>query len=353
MSEKLELAGKDFYAAIQAVMRFPAVGSFEGAGLIHLEVVETSLVVTRQGIALSVASVPIASGSLKLCAVDEKQISGFSSLCAEAARVVIESGEEIKFRCRGRETTAPKAKGIEYRMPTLAKKQRIKGSAELAERINYLAALALEDDTRPEVSCVMLRGDGRAAAVNQRMMAVFDLAKEVPRAALPIQLAKVFQADDSFEFNNELTLLHSGCAIHCMPSPAKALKDFPLDLVDAYAQLPRSLVAVCRGEDLARVVGECDMVLGQLAKTALVLTVTVKGGKLQISSENGAARFRAVIACPGKTLEGATIKLPAEEMTRLSEFIAKELQVKLYLDKKNGASFLTLDIGSVAFPSYR
>lgn len=353
MTEKLELSGKDFTLAVQQVMRFPAVGSFEGAGLIHMEVIGDALLVARQGIALSVATVPITSGSLKLMAVDEKQLSGFASICAEAARVIIDAGDEIKFRCRSRETVAPQTKGVKYRIPDIGKATTIDGELTLAERIKYLAALASEDETRPEVSCVLLRGDGRAAAISQRMMAVFEMSKDVPRAALPLQLAKVFEEGDKFEVGAELTILQSGVGSHCMPSPVKALKDFPVDLVDSYNKIQRQLVAVCRGEDLARVVSECDAVLGSLAKTAMVLTLTVKNGKIYATSENGAAKFRAVIACPGKVADGAILKLPVDELRNLSPFLTKELQIKLHSDKVSGASFMSLEAGSIAFPAYR
>jgi hypothetical protein len=344
----ITISGSDLNSLIQVATRFPAVGD---SVWVNMAIVKGMLRVSRTGLALSVGEVKV-EGSMDLLAVLEPQLTGFSTICAKAAKVLIDVNEnEVKFRSRGRETVSTRGKGQAHKIPTVSGKT-FEVSEYASILLPYLAAIAYSDNSRPELNCVMLLGDGRAMAINQKAVAVFQLGeKGIGRIALPIPMAKSLAENDVVSINGTETIVHSGIGCHVMPSPVKAQESFPVEVVDKYEKIKRTTIAICSGDKLSRAVEECDIVLGSLAKTDMVLTVTPLDKKLELSSENGPARFKTKL--DAKCSAGDLIKIPMNEVRQLAGFFADEEKVEIAIGDKNNEIFIEFGVGWIMFPRWR
>jgi hypothetical protein len=353
--QKLVIAGKDFKALIQAVTKFPSVGGIAGSEQINIYTSKGHLIATSFGVVLARAKAP-AEGELPLLSVDERLLIPFAQVPNETSKVHIELDEkEIRFKCRNREITAPRNQGIDHKFPhTNGNGASIEVTEAIAKRGAYLGQVAFNDASRSDLCAVLMVPTGEAMACNQKAIAVLKYGKKgVQKIALPIPLAKSLSKGDQVWFSEKETVLKSGIAAYCMPTPTKAQKEFPVDGIQQFAKTDTEPVVRCKGDLLAAAVAECDAILGSIARTEIVLTIKPVGDKLELSSLNGGARFKHLMPTIEVMKENVELRIPLEEMKQTVPFIASEDRVTLSVGKKNGETFITFTEGWCLFPSWK
>lgn len=352
MPETVRMIGKDLKSLIRAVMRFPSVGSFAGSELVSLQVKNGWAIASTFGVILSKARVP-AEGELELVAGDERALEPFIGGCSDTVKVVIEADEKVlKIRGGKRDSTIARCKGTDHQLPKLKDVggvEQFTVSKEIAQKVGYLAEVAYSDASKPEICAVMLAGDGRAMAVNQKCIASLKLQNNgVGRVAIPLPLAKILTEGDQVYVSPKETMIRSkGPAWYVMPSPVIAQKSFPVDSVTKFEKVGKEPVLTCRGDLLALAIQDCNACLSGISRTEIVITFE-SGNGLELTAENGGTRFhRTVRAAVSKQ---ATMKVPLEELLHLIPFMQDELQ--LSVGTKNGETFLSFKDGWAMLPRW-
>jgi hypothetical protein len=362
MDGKAQLTAKAFKALVGAVTKYPNVGAFGGSEIISLRMGKGLAWASTMGVVLSKARVQ-AEGELELIGVDQRIIQPFASVCPGTGTVTLGIEEnQLVARCGSREIMAALCPGQEHKLPAMKDVggvEQFNVTKELAAKVGYLAEVAFSDSSRPELCAVMLAGDGRAMAVSQKTVAVFQLQNNgVGKVALPLPLAKGLDEKCEVWVSEKETLVRVGetggvvVAWYVMPSPTKAQNEFPVAAVDQFGATGRDPVVTCKGKQLVGAVEECDACLGQVSRTGMVLKLEAGKGKIQLSSQNGTAKFRAVIKGYDIQREDAELLLPMEELVHVIPFLQQEEQVTLSTGK-NGGMFISFREGWCMFAEFR
>jgi hypothetical protein len=347
MSEAI-INGGTFKALIDAVQRFPGVGSFVGSDLINLQLVGKELVASTYGIVIS-RSVVEGAGVLPLIAVDERALSPFSALCTGKSDVTIKvTDKTVQFRTRSREITSVNTTGTNHVIPSITGVNPLHISEQVATKISYLAQIAMNDASRPDLCCVMLC-DGEIMACDQKAVAVLKCAlPSVARTALPLPIAKEIRKGDQLYTGTKHTVLHSGIGQYAMPSPIRAQKEFPTDRLKKLAEVVKTPVALVSGDKFKEALEECSACLGNIARNEVVVQLSFQGSKLELSAKNGGIKFRRIVPVKEKT--NAELNVPLEEAMNASALLAGK--VITVSQGANGEAFLKVPDGWVMFPRY-
>lgn len=343
------LNGGEFKRLVDAVKRFPSIGSFLGSDLINLEVGKKHAVASTFGVVVSRASIP-AEGDLTLSAVDERALVPFTAICRPKSAVVIRNTEKLlQFRTRGREISSPIADGKSHVIRPLEGSPHMLVTEDLAKKVAYLAQIAMNDSSRPELCCVMLY-NGQIMACDQKAVAVLKcLVPLAGRVALPLTLAKAIQKGDLLYTGAKETVLVSGIGKYAVPSPIKAQKDFPVDKLMRLATVEKTTVALVNGSHLKSALEECGACLGNIARNEVVVQLKFGNGKLELWAQNGGIKFRRRLPVKEKT--AAELNLPLDEALHAANlFEASQVTVS---KGQNGETFLTMKSGWCLFPRWK
>lgn len=347
---KASILGKDFKTLTSAVTKFPSLGSFAGTELISLQVQSGKLTATTAGVAMSWADVPV-EGTIPFIGVGEREVLAFAGICPDTAKVYIEVIEKlIHLRCKGREIVLPLAKGREQLLP-VAIGVRMEITKELAVRLNYLAQIAYNDSTKPELCCVMLTVTGQAIAVNQKAIASLKYPSDGAQTnvALPVLLAKTVTKGDVVFAGPKETMLRSGIATYCVPSPVKAQAEFPVATVVKYGEAEREVLAKFEGARLSDAIIECNTILSSVTRTEIFVSLAVGSEKMEVTGENGGIKFRASIPLLASIVEGQ-LKVPIDEMLHVAAFLGKTTVIAR---GAKGEVFFSFGLGWTMFPRWR
>jgi hypothetical protein len=352
MTASVSMTGKEFSALIQGSTKFPSIGLFGGSEMVNLRVAKGYAVCTTLGVVLSRSSLPV-QGELPLIAVDERLITPFANQHTEATKVTIDVNDtNIIIRARGRKIEAAYKEGTDQPFPKITA-EGIEITPSLAERVGYLSNVAFSDLSRPDLCCVMILPDGRAMACNSRAIVVLNChAGHKQKIAMPLPLAKALVKGNTIFPGVKETAIKNGCAKYCMPSPSRALAEFPIEAIDSYAKIESSMVAVFKGSQMARAVTEADACMGALSRLEMVLKLSLANGKAAMTTENGSARYQTKMQSLKMVETEHDLNLPMEEMLRISPFLEKEESVTVLLGNKNREAFLKFKNGWAMFPKW-
>lgn len=343
----VKIEGPAFKQLIDAVSRFPSVGTFVNSDMVTLKMNDGFLEASMFGVVVANAKVK-AEGVLAQCATDERTMIPFASTVVKDSVVTMEVADgAVRLRTRGREIMLSTLPGQENLVPKL-KGAKLKISADVATKLNYLSGIAMTDTSKPELCCVMV-ADGKAMACNQKAVAVMDCAIDghTGKTALPVPLLKALAKGDVI-VAGESTLLESGIGRYMMPSPVAAQEKFPIAMIKKYADVQKKKVAACKGEHFSSALDECSACISNVSRTQVVVTITVKQNKIELAAKNGGVAFRRVIPC-NSTVETKLI-VPLEEAILASPlFGTKELHV---YNGTNDETILAFADGWVLFPSW-
>jgi hypothetical protein len=348
---KVMFAGKDFKAMVAAVTRFPELGNFAGADLIHLEVSEGKATACTFGIVLARARVD-AEGKLPLTGLVRRNIEGFASVCSEAAKVTLAKVDsQIVLTVKGREGIVAISDGKAFKAPQLKSMSHVPVTKELASRLNYLSDVALNDSSRADLCCVMLTPDRQAIACNQKTVASMKtMGKLAENVAVPLALSKIAADGDVLYAGAKETVLKSDIATYSMPSPVRAQKEYPLGVVRELAKQAKEEVLAVDGQKFATAILECATCLGQLARTEVIVDMVIKDHKLAVSSTNGGMRFTATIPVLSTEPADAEFRAPLEGLQHVVPFMGEKV---VFSRGKHSDLFLGVGRGWVLFPAWQ
>jgi hypothetical protein len=347
--DKAIFSGHLFKVLIAAVQKFPSIGSFAGSEVVNISVADGKATATTFGTVLSRARVE-AEGTLKLIGINERDISSFASICTDTAKVTITPSEKsIVLKSRNREINTPVMEAQQYKMPTLKDTPSIPITKAIAGRVGYLAGVAFNDMSRPELCCVMLTSTGQAVACDQKTLAVLSASKvKHGNTAIPVTLAKALQVDDVLYIGSKETVLKSGIALYSMPSPIQAQKDFPLAQITEVGKQARTEVTAVDGEKLALVISECAVCLA--SRTEVVASITVAEGKIVLTAKNGGTVFSAPLSPLGVPSQDTVFRVPLDGIQHVLPFLTGKI---LLSSGRHGELFLGLeDAGWIMFPAW-
>lgn len=344
-----KFSGKEFKRLISAVSKYPSIGNFAGADLINLEVVDGRATATTFGVVLSRARVP-AEGELALVGLERRTVEAFAGICPDSAKLTISRNgtKEVLIKFKGREISPPVLDGQRHKIPAIKGVGGIKITTKLAERLAYLSSMAYNDSSKPELCCVLLSAAGRAMAANQRAVGCMRSPRLPGSVAAPLPLARALGAGDVLFAGTKETLVKSGCAVYSMPSPTRAQKDFPVEMILGFGKVAKTPLASCSGPKFVSAVTECASCLGQLARTEVAADIQLANGKMTITASNGGAKFQA--ALPVQCEQEATVKVPLESLVQVMPFVTEKVNLAV---NKTGDVFLDLDVGWAMFPCWK
>jgi hypothetical protein len=351
---RASVAGKDLKALVTALTRFPSIGAFAGSELIHFRVGKGFLQASSMGVVISRARIQ-AKGQTPCVAVDSRALGNFTSGFPDNCRVTIDVDENsLAFSHNDRQIKTALIVGQQHSIPKMMGVEgviEVDVTAEIAERVGYLAGIAYNDNSRPEVNCVLLAGDGRAMAMNQKAVAVLKCHNGgvSSRVALPVPLAQVLVAGDMVWAGPKETVVRSGICRYCMPTPTKAQKSFPVESIDQFAKTEREVVCTCNGQQLKDCVSECSSILSQLARTEVVVSLTIGPGKLELFAKNAGVEYRGAVGLKTSKLE-TDLTVPLEEMTHIAQFLPDEVTLSR---GKNGETFVSCKDGWAMVPRFK
>jgi hypothetical protein len=349
MSDKVVMVGKDFKTLIGAMTRFTGVGSFGGSDLVNIRVSDGQATASMFGIVLSRATA-FASGYCGLMALDGRLVESFANICSDVAKIIFYSDENsLVIRAGHREVIGASVVGHDHPVPDLTTMLvKLDVTKDIGRKIRYLSEVAYGDNSRPEVNCVMLSGNGRAMAANQKVIASVEVSYS-QRVAIPLVLAKSLQTGESVYAGEKETVVTSGAAVYCMPAPIQAQNGFPVALIERHDSANRRVVASCMGSGLGRIIQECESCLGRIAKTDAIARILIKEDRIEFSSEVGNAKFRGNIKAAGSAV-GTVLAAPLAELMHIVPMI-DGCSVTLSVGG-NGEMFIAFPGGWVMMASY-
>ena len=350
MVAKVKLTGTDFKALVSALNRFPALGSFAESEVVSFRASQDKAIATSLGTVLTRAAVP-AQGDFPLTGIDSRYLASASAITREASNVTISlDNQVVTIKAGTNELTVAAATGQDHKFPSLKTIQPLTFNKHASQSIQYLAAIAFADNTRPELGCVYLTDDGRAVAVNQKTNAVLRLGAAQRATAVPVAVAKILVEGDKLYCGELETIVRSGIAYYVVPSPVAAQKNFPIVAIDQYGAVQKSPVATCTCKHLAQALLDCKASLTAVTRTEVIVRLLSSQTGLELAAESGGAKFRAKIK--------ATIKLeaelfaPLEEIIHIAPFLDNDQSVMLSRGT-NGELFINFPDGYVMHPAYR
>ncbi len=347
MSEA-KIQGADFKAVIAAVSRFPCIGAFVDSDKVNIVISGGVLQASTFGVVVSRAEVP-AEGDIELCGTDERTVVPYASAVVGTSPVtMLSDGKTIKLKTRNRELTLGTLAGRNNEIPKI-KGATLKVTPEVAEKLGYLSEIAMSDQSKPQLCCVMVNG-GKLMAVNQKSVAQLscDISGHTGRTALPVALLTGLKKGDVLTVGTD-TVLKSGIGVYCMPSPLEAQKSFPIETVDKIGKQEKQQIAGIDGDKLQSALEECATCLGNVSRTEVLATLNFKLGKLILTAQNGGVIFKRVIPVETSATEASMI-LPLEEALHAAPMF-KGQNVRAFQGKNNEA-FLSFDGGWVMFPTW-
>lgn len=346
---KIEVLGKDFKALISSVSKFPTVGSFAGSELVNLQAADGKLTATAFGIVLSRGRVS-AEGTLKLVGAGERELSSFAGICPDLAKVSISIvDKQIVLKCKQNEVKMPLVDGQAHKMPSVKDLRGITITKSIAQRVGYLSDIAFNDSSRADLCCVMATGAGEAMAMNQKTLAVLKTSpSHSGNVAIPVPLAKAIAVDDVLYIGAKETIVKSGIALHSMPSPVKAQKEFPLAQIKQFGKMEREETLVVDGPKMAEAVAACASVLTGSTRAEIVVVLRTVKDKLELSARAGGAEFRTLVPTI-KMFTEAEFRVPLEGLAHVALFMGKKIVMSR---ARHGELFLSVPDGWVMFPSW-
>jgi hypothetical protein len=350
---QVTLLGVDFKAVVNAVRKFPSVGAFAGAGVINIQAAGGVLTATSIGVTLAVAQVA-ADGDMGLVGVEERALDGFASLCKDSAKVVITAEEKgIVIRCRKEQMDTVVAVGQLHKPPVTDGITGIKLTETVAARVAYLSDLAFGDASRAELCAVMATSAngqaGRLMACSQKVIAVLKGCKIDQNVAIPLALAKLAVTDDIIYPGPKKTVVKSGIATYSMPAPVAAQKHFPISTIMEFDTTDREEIASVDGVKLAAAIGDAQTCLGQVARTEIISDISIIGGKLELSANNGSSRFQVTRPLLSAVVDGVLFRCPLQELVHVSPFMTDKVTLSR---GKHGDLFMAVPAGWVWMPAW-
>jgi hypothetical protein len=330
----------EFKSAIAAVTKFPSAGAFGGSEMVGVQVSKGQMTLSSQGVVLSQVTLD-AQGDLELVGIDERALASFASVCRKKD-IVFEIDKGIATLSSGRVLKVATSVVSPHTLPDVKNVPTLEISSILAAKTAILAGVAYNDTSRPELTCVFLTTDGRAIAVDQKAFAVLSFGKTKMKnhVALPLALAKALEAGTIVYPAVEQTVIKTGRAFHCMPSPVAAQKNFPLTLVDQCAahKAKAETVATCNGKKFVEVLADANSCLNAVARTEIELQVRNGKKGIVFEGQNGGAMFRAVVP---STMSGLAfdLSLPLERVIAATRAFSDAKEVKLAVGP-NGETFV-------------
>lgn len=348
--EKTKILARDFKALIAAVCKHPSLGAFAGSDLVNFQVVNGQATAKTFGVVAARAAVS-AEGLMSLIGIDRRAIEEYAKLCGEKSTLEISrDGNEIKFVCRERKLQlVVDTKVAPVKTPGTKNLPKIAISKAVAERVAYLADVAFNDSSRAELCCVMLTTDSLAIAVDQKTFAVLNIPGILANnLAVPLPLAKPLQDGDTLYIGERETIVRSGIGVYSMPSPVKAQKDFPLELIKKVGSMKREKAAVCEGEKLGNALNECAACVGGLSRTEVIVHLKSRGDSLSLTTTNGGAVFETAIpllSCKGEF----TFRVPLDSMRLTVPFFSKKVTLE---QSERGDLFANVGNGWCLYPGW-
>jgi hypothetical protein len=342
------VTGKDFKLLIEAVTRFPSIGT---SGLISLKASDNKITASNTGIVISKATKEC-NGELPIIGIDEKMLIPLAGVVGDASKVIVTVQEkEISIRSKTREITAPNTAGKDVVLPKLSA-TGLDITDDIASKIRYLSNVAMQDSARPEVNCVMLAGPS-VIAINQKAIAYLvcnNTSKE--NIAIPLAIAKAIKSGDTLYAQPQDTFVKSGIGWYAMPSPVKAQQSFPVATIEYLDKSETAPFAVLKGHVLASALLECSSILSALSKVDVVLTMEISNSKLQMSAMSGTAKFRRVVATLKVGDDSSKLNLPLEQAKDIGPLIEEEESITVGIGKKHNEVFFKFSNGWAMFPSW-
>ena len=248
----LRLNGSEFRDLATKVTKFPGLGMFGGSDLVHLSAREGWFKAATSGVVLAIGQ-KRCEDKLPLCAIDERVLVNFAGIVPTGGQVKIEIvGKELRLRCGRNEVTSQLIDGTDYTGPDVTSIPRLKIGENSAQCIRYLADIAYNDVTRPELCCVMLGKTGQAYAMDQKAVAVLRTGlKPKVSIPLPLALARAVEAGNSLYVSEKTTVLRAGWVSYSMPSLVAAAKSYPFAMVKTLQKGSDKSVGTVDGSKLA------------------------------------------------------------------------------------------------------
>lgn len=346
MSEA-KIAGADFKAVIAAVSRFPTIGTFVDSDKVNIVIANGVLQASTFGVVVSRAEVP-AEGDVELCGTDERTVVPYAStVVGQSPVTMVSDGKTIRLRTRNREIMLGSLKGRNNEIPEVSGAM-LKVTDDVGKKLGYLSEIAMSDQSKPQLCCVMVAAD-KLMAVNQKCVAVLDckVPEHKGKTALPVPLLNQLKKGDVLTVG-ENTVLKSGIGLYCMPSPTAAQESFPVDTVEKIGKQKKEQIAAIVGDRLVSAFEECATCLGNVSRTEMVTTLTFKKGKMELVAQNGGVQFRRVIAVD--VTQEATMILPLEEALHAIPML-KDKDIRVFRGA-NGEAFLSFKDGWAMFPTF-
>lgn len=313
--QSAKLKGAQFKELVSAVTKFPSVGTFVGSDIVSLRVANGKLTASSFGVVLSYASVE-AEGTVDLFGIDERALGQFASHCRSNSDVRItrdKSGVKLR-RGSTTEVLTGLVKGVRYeRAKTNGNGFKVDWNA--AKNIQYLSGLAMSDTSKPELNCVLLQ-NYKAVACGQKVTASIDCRITKDRHALPLPLLKVLGKDDTLYPGDKQTVLESGIARYEMPAPTKAQEKFPYAAVEKYRKGEAEKIAVISGSKLKLAIEECNSCVAGISRLEVIMKLSFRNNKLEISAENGGVKFRKVL--PARVMVESSVSVALAESVQAS-----------------------------------
>lgn len=347
---KLKIGTAAFRSLVGAVTRFPSVGDFGDSGLVWMTASNERLTACAVGIVYSHVVEPCSEAQMPVMGVDRRVLESFVGLCRASSVSITWTDTTVKFRSGKQDVSTAYKSRDALPVANRAETQPIKVTGALADVTRYLSDVAFADNSRPELCCVMLTGDGNAIAANQKVLGVFQVPKlSADHVAVPLALAKVLQEGDGLSLGTKDVTLMRGTASYSMSRPLKAQKEFPIDKIVSYGQQKRTKIAVCVGSQLAGKLEDCSTCLSALSKLEVIGEIAITGGELVVAGSNGQTRFHASM----KTLssEGdATFRIPMTEIKHALPFMQQNVTLS---SGEHGDLLMGLPNGWILFPAWK
>ena len=302
----------------------PTIGSFAGSEMVMLSADKGKAKVASYGVALSRATIQC-EGSIPLCAIEERALQSFAGLCPDDSKVgVTVTDKQVTLRCKKMDLDIPFKAGEVYEVVSTEGTVGLAIGEDVAKKTAYLSQLAFSDSSRPELCCVMLSGK-KIISCSPKAFGVLSSGTDlVDRAPVPIPFAKELKEGDVLYAGKKTTVLVSGIGTYAIPTQIKALKDFPIAVIEKYGAAKRTSICALSGTKLGGMLTACSTILGGMAKTDVILSMETKEARLHLSAQNGSARFHESIQL--KKMDSAvSFSLPMDEMKAAIELLQGDI----------------------------
>ncbi len=346
MKSRVTLNGAEFKDLALKITRFPGLGMFGGSDLVHLSASDGWFKAASSGVVLAIGR-KRCEETLPLCAIDERILVNFAGITPESGTVKIEVvDKQLRMRCGKNEVLTQMIAGKNYKGPEVGDLPKLKISGDAAERIRYLADIAYNDVTRPELCCVMLGKTGAAYAMDQKAVAVLNTEiRPGVSTPLPLPFARAIEAGNNLYVGSKVTILKAGWVSYSMPT-LTAAKKYPFGLIKTHLEGSKAPLGEVNGELLSGAIDDCVKCLGQLARTEMAALLHLnEDGTLFLGGDNSGTKFETSVKAKIKT--DAVFRIPLASLSRVRPFLRGAVTVS---GGNNGDMYLTMKAGWAMFP---